>query len=191
MAVNTTPSPAIARAYFSIFCDSVTKYAVGHQTDRHGRYRRKNTGKFDVSATRTQWKTSRNRILPKIRKIKFKAHFAYPSNARFISFPVISLPEQFPVYQLTRTINSPRPSPAAMWTGAFLMCLSSTNFSCLLTIRMQVKDGEIMAMTAPKLDPEMTGSHMSVPPAMIALTHTCILPLCLPQAPLSPCLKKR
>ena len=43
--------PGLALAYF-IFClDKVAKYEFGHETDRQGHYRRKNTGKFDVFAT--------------------------------------------------------------------------------------------------------------------------------------------
>ncbi len=42
-----------------------SKYGFGNETYRHGRYRRKNTGEFDVSATRIQWKASRTRIRPK------------------------------------------------------------------------------------------------------------------------------
>ena len=50
----------------TIFCfspDHVPKDAFGHEADRQGRYRRKNTDKFD-SATRIQRKTSRTRIRP-------------------------------------------------------------------------------------------------------------------------------
>jgi len=38
----------------------------GHEIDRHGRYRCRNTGKFDVSVTRIQWKMSWTRIRPKV-----------------------------------------------------------------------------------------------------------------------------
>jgi len=50
-----------------VFSRPSSKDGFGHKTDRHGCYRRKNTSKFDVSATRMQWKTSWTRIRPKIR----------------------------------------------------------------------------------------------------------------------------
>jgi len=53
--------------------------AFGHATDRQGRYRRKNTGKFNVSASWMQCKTSQ-RVRSKIRKMEMKLSFAYPSS---------------------------------------------------------------------------------------------------------------
>ena len=61
-------SPSIARAYFQLFFNRVPKYAFGHETGRQGRYKRKNTSKIDISATRIQWKMPRTRIPPKIWK---------------------------------------------------------------------------------------------------------------------------
>ena len=41
-----------------------SKFGFGREPDSQGRYRRKNTGYFNVSAARIQWKTSRTRIRP-------------------------------------------------------------------------------------------------------------------------------
>ena len=75
--------PAVARAYFDLFfpigfqnLHSDMKFTAKDAKDA------KNTGQFDVSATRIQWKTSRTRIPLKIRTNKFKFDFAYPSNPR-------------------------------------------------------------------------------------------------------------
>ena len=64
-SIHVFTNSVLVRGSFFIFY-KVPKYEFGRGTDRHGRYRRKNTGKFDVSASRIQWKTSRTRIWQRI-----------------------------------------------------------------------------------------------------------------------------
>jgi len=54
----------------NLFC-KVPKYEFGHGTCRHGPCRHKNSGKFDVSATRIQWKSFRTRIRSTISKSNY------------------------------------------------------------------------------------------------------------------------
>jgi len=63
-----------------VLFDRVPKYAFGHETDRQGRYGPQNSCKFDVSATRIQWKTSRTRIWSEIRK-QMKTLFCLPEHS--------------------------------------------------------------------------------------------------------------
>jgi len=69
-ATENNDPKCYTRSCLQLFLCSVPNCEFGCQTERQGRYSFKNTCKFDVLATRIQWKTSRTKIRPTSRKNK-------------------------------------------------------------------------------------------------------------------------
>ena len=85
----------LATTFFTFLFGQVPKYGFGRETDRQGRYRRKNTGQFDVSATRIQWKTSRTEIRPKVLNERVRTLFCLPEQFWEIWFKTCNINQAY------------------------------------------------------------------------------------------------
>ena len=106
--------PTRVRAYLKTVCTGF-QYGFGHETDRQGCYRRK----FDVSATRIQWKTSRTRIRPNI-ITRMKINFILLARAILVKSDQISpsVPKCFILGPPNWAQAGPRPQIYAWaWAG--------------------------------------------------------------------------
>jgi len=79
--VSLAQSGLAPNYFLYFFSDKVAEHEVGHETDRLGRYRRQNTGKFDSSATNPKnGKRPGPGVGQQICKTNNELHFAYPNN---------------------------------------------------------------------------------------------------------------
>ena len=63
-----THDPVLIATTFNLFRQGVQNMNSVAELTEKGTFRQKNAGKFDVSPTRIQWKTSQTRIRPKVNK---------------------------------------------------------------------------------------------------------------------------